>query len=105
MFVSVLPHGSWHNHILWQALFMVALGLYSVNDSCSQFLHIPCEALSALGFKKVDNKSAARNGDGGPGKDLVQLIMKFCRTGETLIVQDKELKASIEKKIVSICCL
>jgi hypothetical protein len=105
MFVSVLPHGSWHNHILWQALFMVALGLYSVNDSCSQFLHIPCQALSALGFKKVDNKSAARNGDGGPGKDLVQLIMKFCRTGETLIVQDKELKSSIEKKIVSICCL
>lgn len=80
---------------------MVALGLYSANDSCSHFLHKPCQALVALGFEKVDNKSAARNGDAGPGKDLVQLIMKFCRTGETLIVQDKELKASIEKKIVS----
>ncbi|KQK02263.1 probable nucleolar protein 5-1 isoform X2 [Brachypodium distachyon] len=62
------------------------------------------QALFALGFKKVDNKSAARNGDAGPGKDLVQLIMKFCRTGETLIVQDKELKASIEKKGIKCRC-
>ena len=84
---------------------MVALGLYSVNDSCSHFLHKPCQALVALGFKKVDNRSVAQNSDAGPGKDLVQLITKFCRTGETLIVQDKELKASIKKKIVSICCL
>ncbi|CAD6229108.1 unnamed protein product [Miscanthus lutarioriparius] len=60
-------------------------------------------ALVALGFKKVDNRSVAQNSDAGPGKDLVQLIMKFCRTGETLIVQDKELKASMEKKIGITC--
>uniref|UniRef100_A0ACD5U9C2 Uncharacterized protein n=1 Tax=Avena sativa TaxID=4498 RepID=A0ACD5U9C2_AVESA len=61
------------------------------------------QALFALGFKEVDNKSAARNGDAGPGKDLMQLIKKFCSTGETLIVQDKKLKASIEKKTRITC--
>ena len=65
---------------------MVALCLYSVNDSCSHFLYKPCQALVALGFKKVDNRSAARNSDAGPGKDLVQPITKFYRAGETLIV-------------------
>ena len=59
----------------------------------------------ALGFRKVDDKSIARNCNEGPGKDLMSLIKKFCKTGEELIVQDKELKASIEKKLVSICSL
>jgi len=55
------------------------------------------QALSALGFKKVDNKSAARNGEAGPGNDLKQLIEEFCSDAETLIVEDEKLKASIEK--------
>ncbi|XBJ27096.1 hypothetical protein VPH35_004413 [Triticum aestivum] len=60
------------------------------------------QALVALGFRKVDDKSIARNCNEGPGKDLMSLIKKFCKTGEELIVQDKELKASIEKKLTNL---
>ena len=65
--------------------------------------HEPCQVLVALGFRKVDNRTIARNCNDGPRKDLVQLIEKFYKTGEELIVQDKNLKASIEKTLVSIC--
>ncbi|XP_062230473.1 uncharacterized protein LOC133928246 isoform X2 [Phragmites australis] len=63
---------------------------------------VASEVLFALGFIKVDHKSAW-DGDAGPGKGLSQLIQKFCKSGEELYVQDAELKASIEKKLDVIC--
>lgn len=61
------------------------------------------QVLVALGFRKIDDRSVARDCNDGPGKDLSQLIKKFCKTGEELIVQDKDLKASIEKKLKITC--
>ncbi|XBJ12086.1 hypothetical protein VPH35_016675 [Triticum aestivum] len=61
------------------------------------------QALVALGFRKVDDRSIARNRNKGPGKDLMSLIKKFCKKGEELIVQDKELKASVEKRLKITC--
>ncbi|KAG2653911.1 hypothetical protein PVAP13_1NG412319 [Panicum virgatum] len=55
------------------------------------------QVLVALGFRKVDNRTIARNCNDGPRKDLVQLIEKFYKTREEL------LKASIEKTLNITC--
>ncbi|VAH57286.1 unnamed protein product [Triticum turgidum subsp. durum] len=62
------------------------------------------EAISTLGFIKVDNKSIAWDSVVGPGKDLENLIPKF-NFIRPLIVPDAQLKYVFENKLKLICWL
>lgn len=60
-----------------------------------------CQIVFAIGFVSVDEKSVTRNSDIGPGDKLEQLIIRFCNAKRELVVQDTQLKAVIESKLVS----
>nr|CDM81395.1 unnamed protein product [Triticum aestivum] len=62
------------------------------------------EAISTLGFIKVDNKSIAWDSVVGPGEDLENFILKFNFT-QPLIVPDAQLKYVLENKLKVICWL
>ncbi|XBI62261.1 hypothetical protein VPH35_042913 [Triticum aestivum] len=62
------------------------------------------DAISTLGFIKVDNKSIAWDSVVGPGKDLENLIPKF-NFIQPLIVPDAQLKYVFENKLKLICWL
>ncbi|XP_044335984.1 uncharacterized protein [Triticum aestivum] len=62
------------------------------------------QAISTLGFIKVDNKSIAWDSVVGPGKDLENLIPKF-NFIQPLIVPDAQLKYVFENKLKLICWL
>ncbi|CAN6273727.1 unnamed protein product [Urochloa humidicola] len=61
------------------------------------------EAVLALGFVKVRDKSIARNSCDGPGEELSRLIQKLCADKKNLIVQDDDLKSVIEEKLEVKC--
>ncbi|WVZ93060.1 hypothetical protein U9M48_039074 [Paspalum notatum var. saurae] len=54
----------------------------------------------ALGFVKVQDKSIACNSCDGPREELSRLIQKLCAHKKILIVQDDDLKAVIEEKLM-----
>jgi hypothetical protein len=60
-----------------------------------------CQIVFAIGFVSVDEKSVTRNSDIGLGDKLEQLILRFCNAKRELVVQDTQLKAVIESKLVS----
>jgi hypothetical protein len=68
----------------------------------SNISYLGYQAVLALGFVKVPDKSVARSSD-GPGEELTKLIKKLC-AAKSLIVQDDKLKSVIEKELVSIFC-
>jgi len=70
----------------------------SYSDECS---FGSCQLVFAIGFVSVDEKSVTHNSDIGPGDILEQIILRFCNAKRELVVQDTQLKAVNESKLVS----